>query len=291
MSRHRESQTELEPREIRFALGEIPTDFVYQVRQLLLKYSTPLVGVRQPDFYAHCGSGTLVQSSGQHYVMTAGHCVERIFAKNSKGEECEEIGLSIIEDRPHPFSIPMLPPIKVDPPKEFGEWGPDLAFLPIPPSKVAEISAFKSFLNLDLRRERMLQGKPETGRGLWAVVGAPMSRFSLVDDHKLEFGVGVHFCAIEKLHETASYDYLDIVPWDVEDATTTYQGISGGGLWQIDVGRSADGIFHMGPPSLSPPALEGCAFYEAVANDGRLFIRCHGRRSIYGHGMAALSTT
>ena len=66
--------------------------------------------------------------------------------------------------------------------------------------------------------------------------------------------------------------------------TTDFEGVSGGSLWQINIARDADGNWH----KYGPFALEGCAFYQTGLKGERLYVRFHGRRSIYGHGLDKL---
>src|SRR4051794_20346359 len=101
-------------------IGEIPVELRADLTPSLLHYSVTLLGVRGKNEAAHCGSGTLVRSEGQPYILTAAHCVEAL-------DQWEEIGIAFLS-REHRFTIPKQPPATVIRQERFGEWGPDLAF-------------------------------------------------------------------------------------------------------------------------------------------------------------------
>ena len=61
---------------------EIPVELM----EGLHDYSVGLIGVRNGGQAAHCGSGTLVQSGGQHFILTAAHCAEAIVNERKKWE-------------------------------------------------------------------------------------------------------------------------------------------------------------------------------------------------------------
>jgi hypothetical protein len=247
---------------------------INDVGRLLLKYSVILIGVGGDADYGHCGCGTLVESGG-YYILTAAHCASAL-------DKYDSIGLCVANYE-HKLVMPnQAPPILIRG-RTFGEWGPDLAFLPIPNAIVETLKARQSFYNLDSRRQaEMLVGKADRGRGPWAIVGSPAATSAL--HHPLhEFDMRAFFVRQYSPHERDEFDYLDIpMLLNTEDQLPTFKGVSGGGLWQIDVARR-DGRWDMA----AAPTLEGCAFYEDQF-DGCPFIRCHGRRSIYEHGLRVL---
>lgn len=257
---------------------EIPEEFRKELFTVLLHYSVTLIGLRGDVGYSLCGSGTLIQSGGQHFVLTAAHCAREL-------AKCDEIGLGIVElfDLPHRFVIPN-PPLAIVVPNEgeFGdEWGPDLAFLPLPTDKVGDLKARKSFCNLDACKETMLKTAPDTDhRGYWAFVGTPAATSNLENPRRPHLSLTVHW-TLDDIHQQtkSNFDYLDI---DVPNLD--FRGVSGGGLWRIDLGRYTDGGWAM----VGSPALEGCAFYQTKPQGDRRLVRCHGRRSIYQHGLTAL---
>jgi hypothetical protein len=240
--------------------------------------SVTLTGFRQNREPLHCGSGTLVRLEDQHYILTASHCA-RVLA------DCDEIGLPIRRDK-QPFMLPVLPPIYIGDRKS-DEWGPDLAFLPIPSVKARGILNFSNYLFYDLGkyREEMLNGEPQVGHGLWVVVGAPVLESNLQDSSKLEFTKMTYSGGVMPPVMRGDFDYVEIrAALGRKEVPAHFKGVSGGGLWHTEVGRKKDGTF----VTVGKPRLEGCAFYETWPQGEYVYIRCHGRRSIYEHGISKL---
>ena len=131
----------------------------------------------------------------------------------------------------------------------------------------------------------MVAAAPDAERGLWAVVGAPAETSDLANPSDLEFAQTVHWLGVDRQHEREGFDYVDLgIPMGAPGRLRSYGGVSGGGLWQIDVLRRPDGTWGW----LAPPKLEGCAFYQTAPDHDLVFIRCHGRKSIYEHGLSVL---
>lgn len=257
--------------------GELPPQVREDLNPVLLHYSVNLVGILDGPRPAHCGSGTLVSYRNRRYVLTAGHCAERVTR-----QDVLAVGLVLVDYR-HQFLIDkpfQEDPIFVDRPAEYGddsEWGPDMAFLPIPENQVGTLAAVKSFCNLDRLEKSMLEGTVATERGLMAFVGAPADTSDLRQPTDLEFAQTVHWSYTTRLHEKGEHDFLEM------DATDSdFRGVSGGGLWHVDIVREGDRWGHLSP------ILEGCVFYQTKIEDSTRFVRCHGRRSLYGRGLAAL---
>ena len=92
--------------------------------------------------------------------------------------------------------------------------------------------------------------------------------------------------SVHQLHNRDGFDYLDIgVSKEIEDQPPSFGGISGGGLWQIDIGQKEDGTW----TEVGFPKLEGVAYWGDWSGDKYTYIRCHGRKSIYEHGLTQLS--
>jgi hypothetical protein len=247
----------------------IPGEFKQELSAILMSYSVNLVGLRAEAEYAHCGSGTLVRDGDRRCILTAAHCAEELL-------KWDALGLVLV-DYPHRFLIPSGPPPVFIDTRGSDEWGPDLAFLAIPPNKVGTIESVKSFYNLPLREGSMRAGKPDIERGLWAFVGAPASTSNLAAPGNLEFAQTAHWAFVDRLHAIGDHDYVDVgIPADASNLPASFKGVSGGGLWQIDIFRDLGGRWGM-----TVPTLEGCAFYETAPANARIHIRCHGRRSIY----------
>jgi hypothetical protein len=227
---------------------------------------------------SHCGTGTLVKSGNEHFILTAAHCAERL-------AEYDEIGLPI-RFRGDPFLVQRMSPIYVGERKS-NEWGPDLAFMPIHPVDVANINANsnKIFYDLDRYVPGILREEHKIDNSLWAVVGTPVVLSRLQDPKRLEFTLMAFKVGVESPITKESFDYIDIrVALDGKNALPTFEGVSGGGLWQAEVGRNEDGSLTL----VGPRMLVGCAFYQTDPRGLYRYIRCHGPRSIYKHGVPKL---
>ena len=81
------------------------------------------------------------------------------------------------------------------------------------------------------------------------------------------------------------FDYLDLLinREGRPRLPSSYKGISGAGLWRVDLRRSPTGDVVVPDDGVR---LEGVAFYQKFGESGLLgFLRCHGRESIYGRAM------
>jgi hypothetical protein len=142
----------------------------------------------------------------------------------------------------------------------------------------------QTFYNLDKRRDRMLKGDSVTEYG-WALFGMVHERTIDADTKGTKFTRVKGFCGnvglgtkpIERAQE--QFDYLDFVALYNEkyEGPESYQGTSGGGLWQLEY-RDIDGKI-----DVTEALLSGVAYFESARPADTRTIYCHGRRSIYEH--------
>ncbi|MEK6303318.1 MAG: hypothetical protein AABO41_21625 [Acidobacteriota bacterium] len=244
-------------------------------------YSVTLVGIDPGNNFRHCGSGTLVKSGDQHFVLTAQHCAEPLCKYESIGFP---IGL-----QGSPFIVQKLPPIYVGE-RTTDEWGPDLAFLPIHPVDVKHIhdNSNKTFFNLDRYEDEMLAGSAKTNRHLWAVVGSPISESNIEGPESYHFKRNTYSADIKSIARAGPFDYLEArASLAGEPLTPDFlKGLSGGGVWYANLGQREDGNYDL----TEDPRLEGVAFYRTESDEAGTFVklRCHGRRSVYQQGLTEL---
>lgn len=265
-----------------------PRDIPLDLMEGLYAYSVGLIGVRLRSKPPHsgsgtlvksveqlCGSGTLVRSGDQHFVLTAAHCAKQLV-------KWDEIGL-VLTSNPTAFTIPVSGATFIGEWRS-EDWGPDLAFLPIPPDKVGGINAYtnKLFWNLDRHKAEMLKEGPKFQNGLWALLGMP-DVYSIAHAHTQELKLMAYSVNVVGPITSGEFDYVH-VPMPGSEMPQTFKGVSGGGLWQAEIERRQDGSLAL----MGSPRLEGCAFYEIPLQANCVVIRCHGRRSIYHHGLGAL---
>jgi hypothetical protein len=223
------------------------------------------------------GSGTLVEFEGAHYIMTAAH----VWHATSVADQ---IALALT-DHQSTFTIPrgsLL--VKVLWSGELTEWGPDMALMKIPSSFIPTISAHKSFLNFALRKENFQTAPPTIENGLWAVTGM-VGEFSEIQDHPETRRLEAHvhgeafFSVVQDTHEHGGFDFFDLgADLRLTGVPSSFGGISGGGLWEIKLSRSASTKEIRWDQKRY---LCGVAYWQSEGSTNRRVIRCHGPKSIY----------
>lgn len=253
---------------------EMPQDLFDQIREKLWLYTVSVFAVedRRPRYV---GTATCVAAGGACHLLTAAHVWQAVrgdsFALSLESERLlVEIPRRIIEPRLLADGVG-------------SEWGPDLALLRLPDLYARDIGLTKVFYNLDLRRAESVQGPPRNDVGLWAVIGAPGEQ-STFGPHEAVLRTTVFASGVVTASERGDWDYLDL-SFDHQgrpELPESYGGLSGSGLWQMLVNKSAS----TGQVSWDGAArLEGVAFYQTAKHRG--FIRCHGRKSIYVHALGS----
>jgi len=233
------------------------------------------------------GSGTLVCIRGRcHGILTAHHVAD-VLAEDSR------IGLTVAQEgQEHAFTIPReesrLLEIAVP---ETKEYGPDIAFLSVPPRYLPTIMASKAFHDLAPDQSSLLNSPPPLENGIWFACGSPRRIMELVPSevgyrevwsvNQLCFA-GPAAAAFTK----GEHDYIEMLTEArARDSLPTYKGLSGGGLWQVLLIRSPSG-------TIEPVRylLSGLVYFQTDVQDGKRSLRCHGRRSLYEHAFQAIDT-
>jgi hypothetical protein len=124
---------------------------------------------------------------------------------------------------------------------------------------------------------------PKTDKALWAIVGMvgerstithhPQQRMATADIQAKAFFAGG--CELE---ERGGYDYVTArAKTSLPDVPTSFKGVSGGGLWQVDLSmKKSTGVLEAGRYH-----FRGVAFWEEPQPPNEIAIRCHGPRSIF----------
>jgi hypothetical protein len=168
--------------------------------------------------------------------------------------------------------------------------GPDLGVLILPQPIVAKLESIgKPFYNLSLRREKMLDMSARKP-GVWVFSGMvhewtedrPSNReFKRV---KVFRGICVIF-NVAPVREEGGFDYMSIKLkyWPDVRYPESYEGCSGGGIWQILIREDRGQI------AISELLLSGVAFFEHPLDQIGMEIECHGIKSIYEKAVEALT--
>lgn len=272
-----------------FKANDIPNEVFETVRQHIDWYSTGLIGVRQKKSGEEAGligSGTFVALENIHGILTAQHVTAIL-------SNFLDWGLTLSPDE-HKYVLKRdtVKIIDIAKGSEDSE-GPDLAMIVLPYGELGTIKAKKSFYNISLKREKVLESPLPFDVGIWAICGIP-------DEQTTEEPPRIGFDSIKGFHglcgfalfgqafDSGGFDYLDFEVSCAKEKSLpqSYGGVSGGGVWQVEL-KLKDG-------KLAPqdPTLSGVAFYQSDMQNNKRNIRCHGRRSVYkvihdhvlGHG-------
>jgi hypothetical protein len=234
-------------------------------------YSTPLFSLkrtREGDVLRLAGSGTLVAHDGSHYILTAAHVWYEVLKYS------DFVGVTLREVYDHTCLLETATILAYGPERPAGwtEWGPDLILLRIPDIRVGEIKAFKVFY--DMRAE--LSGLVTRDRNeTYLLVGTPSVLGSYTQNHASVELMGM-WVGVPRVYSHGQWDYFDTkAALRPPSSANTFGGVSGGGLWRVQVYYSPEsGRIE------SAVALEGVAFYELGTENGQGIVRSHGLQSI-----------
>ncbi|MEW6659941.1 MAG: hypothetical protein AB1424_14880 [Thermodesulfobacteriota bacterium] len=263
-----------------FKITDLPKKLIDEISRLIFSYSTGLIEVTTntsgKESANLIGSGTFVSFSNTFGILTAAHVVNLLKRPFSLG--------LIISEHVHKYKIDSNYLEIIHLAKGEGESdGPDLAFIVIPSSELGTIRAKKSFHNLDIKRDLILNNPPEFDRGIWAVCGVPNEKTidhppGIKFDPLKGFLMLIGFGSIRRTYTAGEYDYCDFeVNYDSSpDIPQSFGGVSGGGLWQIPLRKSSE-------QTIEPIEyiLSGVAFYQTERTGLNRSIKCHARNSIY----------
>jgi hypothetical protein len=259
--------------------SDIPDGDLKAISDHLVTYFVPLL-VLSPEDPKHpvdfAGSGTLVELNSRHYILTADHVW-------NKTQNWPEIGLVLEAKGGTPLTIPRAGvSVKRLGEGEYSEWGPDLALIELPRQIVGAIQSRKSFLNLARRREMLATHPPTTEKALWVVVGmvGESSTMTVAPEAGLAdlyVQAKAFFGGTCRVDEREGFDYITTnAETTLPEVPTTFGGVSGGGLWQVDLARSKRGVF-----LAKQDHFRGVAFWEQPMLQNKVAIRCHGPRSLF----------
>lgn len=224
------------------------------------------------------GSGTLVQVHDHFGILTADHVLQ-----NLTGTQVGIILPALGQNAPHRILLHMdnAQKLRIGPAAHSAS-GPDLGVYMLPASDVARLETWSAFYNLSKRRERVLQNPRDLNAGGWFLCGAPnewttettpVRAFTKINTFRGFCGAAV--VTTERVASEFDYFDVDIAPNGRYEGPSNYQGVSGGGLWQVVLEEREGQI------RVVEHLLSGVAFYQLVENGLPRTIVCHGRRSIY----------
>ena len=233
------------------------------------------------------GSGTLVAAGKCHAILTADH----VLAGLPDSGDIALILPSRLGPRTTQFILSMNHVHKITLGKASRTpEGPDLGLIALASNDVARLAPTKSFYNLSKRADRMLSSPPQLEPGAWLLCGAPEEWEAMVpaSNGQPQSKVFRGTAGAGKVREgvsDAAFDYLEFEARydDDYEGPQSFEGFSGGGLWQAEL-TERNGSIEVGELLLS-----GVAFFQSeLANKVRT-IYCHGRRSVYKNAAETLA--
>lgn len=266
-------------------LKDLPDELVQSALQDIANYTIGFLrvvegpGVRDAHLL---GSGVLVSTGTKKAIATADHVVGVLPTDG-------RVGLILGRTtQPHTIDVSAMASVRIGR-GHIASAGPDLATLILAPNIAASLSAKKSFFNLDTRRERMLNDPPDLRDGAWFSNGFLQEGTKVMPD-PVEDGLTKYFYNFtgvggpDSVDVADGFDYFDF-PVNHHGravAPVDWGGMSGGGIWQVQLKRNGDRLTHLAP------VLAGIAFYQHPTSETVCGIRAHGRRSIYDNLVRAI---
>lgn len=264
---------------------DLPDDLVESVLQDLANYTTGFLRVVEGPAALDAvllGSGVLVSAGSKKAIVTADHVLD-VLPKDGR------VGLILGRTtQPHTIEVNAMVPVRIGRGAVESD-GPDLAVLILAPHIAGSISAKKTFFNLDTKRERLLNAPPDLRDGAWFSHGFLQEGTKIAPDH-LEDGLTKYFYNFtgvggpDSVNTLDGFDYFDF-PVSHEGrsrAPVNWGGMSGGGIWQVQLKRANGQLVHMSP------VLSGIAFYQHPTSETVCGIKAHGRKSIYERVVRAI---
>ncbi len=258
---------------------DIPLDFYNSATKQIINYGIGIVKVIEKETTEDAiliGSGTLVDIKGNLGILTAQHVIDALPIDGNIG--------FIISEQLHKFSLDVrvLPVIRIGRGKD-PSTGPDLGFINLPDMIIGSIKALKSFYNVGLKRDKILENPPENDLGVWCICGIPDVETRHEGPSKgFETVKGfLGFCGfggVSKQSCRGDFDYFDFDVYYNErtQSPINFGGVSGGGLWQVIIARKPYGEL-----IVKETILSGVAFYQTPLVENKRIIKCHGRKSVY----------
>ena len=234
-------------------------------------YSTPLFAYKKTengDSLEFAGSGTFIKEGERHFILTARH-VWQLKLKDS-----DAVGVALREGQDHRFFIETkaITPYGPKHPLIWNGLGPDIVALELPPNVVGTTKAMRGFYELDGGLKAMVQVSRNEA---YLLMGTPKVLGSYTQQHASVQVLGMWDGKPVSFTE-GDWDYFDFnAAIHPPTPTNTFGGVSGGGLWRVQIYPHPER-----DEVASTVVLEGVAFFELGTYEGKGIIRCHGVNSI-----------
>jgi hypothetical protein len=232
------------------------------------------IEVNEINRSASLGSGTLIRFGRVRGILTCAHVLEANLAR-------EESGVLLFPARADAVQMMRVGRIDLMDHVYFrgGPWdqnGPDLAFIRLPEIVMSSIEGMASVVDGEQQVAQILGELPEQSDVACLVFGVVQEHTGAPTAIHLNLST-TPFRALLTLGDIVNVraerelDVFRFRPLPSDDLPTSFEGTSGGGLWQL---------YFRPDGALIQSRLGGVAFYQTEI-DGRLQIIGHCQRSIY----------
>jgi hypothetical protein len=235
-----------------------------------LTYSTPLFSVENTENgekLKFAGTGTFLRQGERYFVLTARHVWQEL-------KDRPAMGVALREGQDHRYFIETkaITPRGPERPSFWTELGPDIVLLEVPLSAVGTIKASRGFYEMDGGLKAMAKGdRNET----FLLMGTPEVLGKYTQRHASVRILGMWDSEPKEFTE-GDWDYVDFkAQIHPESDVKSFGGVSGGGLWRVQMYPRPDS-----DEIASTIALEGVAFWELGTSGGKGVVRCHGLASV-----------
>ena len=258
---------------------DIPDGVIQSIMEHLWHYTVGFVRVESAG-KAHevilLGSGVLVSVNGVQAILTADHVIDVL-------PRAGRLGLALsykVEQTTIDVAGVNYTRIARG---EDPQAGPDIGAVILSPTIGAAISSRKSFYNLTIRKDQLLNQLPDDREGIWITNGF-VEELTLSDSTHSTYEQVKAFCqfgavgGVEGYTVEGEHDYYSfpLVYGQNYSIPNNFGGTSGDGLWHVPLIATKDGELKGGPR-----LLQGLAFYQQPFEQDRSGLRCHGPKSIY----------
>lgn len=271
-------------------LAEIPNSIHEDVVAQIGCYSVAFARCRNHDLatFRFVGSGTCVRRNGVFGVLTAHHCLHAVYPEITLGGAAsEELWFVLNNGRAVLVAPDELVEHPIGAPREgsYGPEGPDLTFIEIPTGpRLSSVTAVNSFVPLDRTPDDIIR-RYCVGMPYITNVGFPAERQSqriiqAREQVSVDMTLMSYFSSLDqsRIATRENWDYIRAV-CDRRvggDLPTSFGGLSGGGIWVVDLHRD-----HVGNFSVRDFRFVGVSFYEEEIDVNRRAIVGHYVRSVY----------
>jgi hypothetical protein len=263
-----------------FRVGDLPRDIQESIVKEIANYTVGFFTVQKVEgiqTFQALGSGTLVSVIGGngrkvHAVLTAHHVVEVLPTSGKLGMAIGDCSTKHIEVDTQGLGLVKLARGTDE------SAGPDLGLVILSPVIADALEARKSFVDLDRLLSSVLPEPPLINEGVWAIQGFLQERTQTVYDDQGLLILFYNFTGIGTATPTLISEEHDYYAFPVDfdpETPAKFNGMSGGGLWQVQIDPKGEAMTH------KRPIFSGVVFYQEAMKENEFAIRCHGRRSAY----------